>query len=676
MTYSEIKIKFNESPGWGTILKFDISNGLRSGEIKEEFVLFRASNYQVLTDSGLDGIGSAENYVESFNLDYNSTDIYEVSRVGNEVTIKSKNPLISFSNGSAILYPPLGGLNPFIVDVQFTYNNFQGSIFGINNVEFEEAANPCTHIKVKVSTTELATKITAPVSVNPNNNNPFYFEILRDSAIKIICNNATNQEAIQKVFLPKSLIVGNFETQVNNSPNGATVVVKDNTPNTFGIALNLQYSLDNATWQESNVFSGLVVNNYTVYIKDNYGCSINKSFVVDDFGIQEPYFYLSNSNSIRFAKRVDFDNCNNLKNDENTLSHEANVGKPYKEIQQFQSCDIITTQVKSNYTNISAEVIQENANPIPLFIEKKTNNLRLKDKRDARKYNYGNGKTGIFFLNGKIYDFDTGIYTNNDYALNGSLPEWGVIGNYIQINGAWHKIEEISFDEDKNAEILVIDSVYTGLDTIIQASSLYNRFNYEVYEFSLNMADLVDKNFQIKVLNTDDAFETETYLSEEINVKEIQKNTVEIVYKNDTNTDVFYATGIEHKIRIIANKINAKLEDNSETYKTDTSAILLNAELFEVNEFVFEPVTKGIMTKLSQALSHKIVFINGVGYVKNSEIEIEGALEDTNLYIVKASMVKTNKGYSSESNDTTSATSDISVEIPNLLETDGDFVIY
>src|SRR5690606_19026891 len=112
-----------------------------------------------------------------------------------------------------------------------------------------------------------------------------------------------------------------------------------------------EYSLDNTVWQSSNVFSGLVADDYTLYVRDQLGCSFSYDFSVDAIGTaRTPYFLMPKSNSIRFANRITWGDCANRKTDENALSCEANVPKPYKQLQLFQSCDIITTQFRSNYT--------------------------------------------------------------------------------------------------------------------------------------------------------------------------------------------------------------------------------------------------------------------------------------------------------------------------------------
>jgi len=75
------------------------------------------------------------------------------------------------------------------------------------------------------------------------------------------------------------------------------------------------------------------------------------------------------------------------------------------------------------------------------------------------------------------------------------------------------------------------------------------------------------------------------------------------------------------------------------------------------------------------ALSHKNVFINGVQYVKNGNFDTEGPLDKSNLYVLKATMIKAGIVYNSDS-----ATGDDfntgSIEIPGLIQTEIGFVKY
>jgi hypothetical protein len=54
--------------------------------------------------------------------------------------------------------------------------------------------------------------------------------------------------------------------------------------------------------------------------------------------------------------------------------------------------------------------------------------------------------------------------------------------------------------------------VFSGIDTNVIVSSVYNDFNYEVYEFTIDMVNYLNQTIQVKY--TDSRFETITHLSE------------------------------------------------------------------------------------------------------------------------------------------------------------------
>lgn len=607
------------------------------------------------------------NYKNAFNLDHNASGLF---------TVLSEDNLADSALGTVVItanYPNANFvINGFNSAAIITIDNQEAlPDFNISSVSFSTATTDQSQkVKLNVTTSELATKIISPFALTNNIDNPFVFDWLRGQTINLTVENAAGTQATQSVVLPALLNALNFSTQINNSPNGATVVIE----NTSSNGLVLQYSLDNVTFQSSNVFNGLEVGNYTFYVKDQFGGAISKAFEVSEFGIYTPYFYISKSNSFRFANRITFGDSANYKNDENTLSCETDSKISYQEIQQFQSADVITTQFKSNYQTNTAKIIKSDTSEINIDVVKMSNNIGIKDKLDAVKYNLGNGKTGIYFLSGNRYDYVTNAITE-PYLLNGALPEWAIIGNYIQLGAAWFIIEEIVYDDTKNADVIVISNIYTGVNTAVIAASTYNRENYEVYEFTIDMSDYIDQYFRVELKNTDSHFATITHLSEQIWCKVKHEKVLEISYRNSTNTDMFYATGITNLIRIPYHLIKGKVDEDSETHKTDTTAILLNADMYEVDDFVFEPVTKEMWRKLLQALSHEIVKINGVGYVKNGNFNTEGPLEDSNLYVITATMMKTGSVYNSQSSGSLEV-NNTSVEVPGLISTENGFVSY
>ena len=309
-----------------------------------------------------------------------------------------------------------------------------------------------------------------------------------------------------------------------------------------------------------------------------------------------------------------------------------------------------------------------------MAINRISNNLRLKDSRDAIKFNYGSGKTGIYFTSGKRYDFDTGFDLDNDYSLNGRLPEWVKSGEYIKVETAWYQIENIIPSGDKQAEVLIIDIPYNGADSIVKVGAIYNRENYEVFEFAINMQNYLNKKFYVKIENTDSNFLELTFRSEDVSVKEDLKKYSEIIYSNDTNTDVFYSTGIQHKIWVKLDDVSDKPKGEVEQHKTDAKTILLNGNMQEGKEIKTVPVTRGMMIKVFRSFFHRYFYLDGVKYVISEEPEVEGRLGDTNLYVISASLIKANELYKSKTFDKSTPTSGGLLELPSFIKVDGGYI--
>lgn len=675
MAYSKITIQFTEVPDVNQTLSFDdetyggvvLSETFRANRLGSKQVKIPQLVYdEELGENKYIGFIS-DFYRSAFNLDYNASGLYNVVSIPGAIDSGLGTVVITATVSNAIFDEPF----TTVTGVVFTIENEPlVPEIHITDIDFSAATtNQCQNIKVNVTTDILATKVLTPVVINPNTNNPFSFDFLRGQTINVLVEDANGMQSNQTIALPSPLTASNFTVIANNSPNGATAVIT----NTGLSGLTLEYSLDNVTWQSSNVFPGLEVGDFTAYIRDQYGCSTSLTFSVSEFNITEPYFLYPKSNSIRLAERVVWDYITVFKTDENTLSCESDVELPYKEVQEWQSSDSITNQFRSNYASNVVTAEELDGTITNISISQKTQNIGIKDKRDAIQYNLGSGKTGIYFNAGNTYDFDTNV-VNGSYLLNGGRPEWALIGNYIQIGLSWFQIEQILYSEEKASDILVISNVYTGIEAAVIVGSIYNRENFEVYEYTVNMASFVNSDFRTKLVASDPNFGTKTFLSEQINVQVKRPDLLEIRYKNSTNTDVNYSTGIEHLIRVPFNKLSGKYEDESETYKTDTTAILLGSELFEIDEILLEPNTKEIWRKINIALSHDTIEVNGVGYVKSAGFTTEGPLGETNLYVLTASMIKIGNVYNGNSGDSFGYTDEENIEIPNLLESDSGYI--
>jgi hypothetical protein len=687
MSFSKITLTFNADLDLKERIGFTAS--LNSVSVYENWETQRTQSNQVTqgTPTGIVGERSAINFVVAFNLDYNSTNLYEITRTDNVVVIESKvanNDFSGFYNYDDYTTGPPYGLSGSVTAV---IENFTGDILTIDDVELLESEflsnSPCTHYRVAITTSILVTEFYLqddPDTTYVNIANPLIFERPRGVGFKVICESADGQIVDTRKFnfeVPALLTSANISVSSTSSPNGGTAII---TVSNLAENGTIEYSLNDTDWQTSNVFSGLENGNYTVYVRDGFGCSASLDFVMDANNITNPYSYISKSNSIRFAVVEDFAPCGASQNDENTLSYQAfarNQRLAYREHQCWNSCDTITSQLWSNYENIEIKILKEDGTEDTVTPLQLTEFIGIKDARDAISYDLGDGKTGIYFTSGNIYDYDTDVDSGTDYLLNGGLPEWGVIGNYVNIGAAWFQIENVIFDEDLQAEVLVISSVYSGgATTNIITKSIFNRQEFNVFEFTIAMSAYNNSCFQVQITETDDRFPTKVRLSEFQNVKTEQKNTIEMISYGIDNTDVFFASGIQHKVRLPIVNIEGDYDQESEVNKGDTSSGLVSGSLHETNLFIIGPVTKEIYRMIVEQASNEVVIINGVYYIKNGEIQKEGPLEESNLYEVRLPMLKS-RGRAYINRDEQLIATNESLEVPNLvIDGDGNFVSY
>lgn len=633
----EIDLSFTDNVKIGDKFSINILENNNKLNINGEFVKQRTGINQI--ERGENLIDTITNLNRSLTLDHGN--ISDIKTISNGVKIITKNGNWQYVDSTFTPGMPIN-INPQVTPI---------SIFKITSIEFFEAANfKCNKVKVRITTNQNMSSYCINQTCNQVNSTSIEFEWFRGISFTVDIVNSLGTLIQRTVQTPNTIetLFNKISLNILNSLQGGSVTIIA----PFVTDFNHQYSLDNINWQDSNSFNGLLEGNYTAYIKDQYGCRKEIKFSINPYVNNivklNDFQYISKANSIRFAKRDDF--STNHKTDENTLSCEMDVIKPYKAIQLFNTTDIITTQFKSNYENHNVLVLKEDGNNDSIPIIKKTDNIGLKEKRTAIKFNAGNGLTGIYFLTGNILDFDTNAVLSA-YELNGFLPEWAKKGNTIQMENTWFKIIDIIFDELKNADIILINNYYVGNDTNTVVAAKYNRENYDVFEFTIPMASYQNRKVKVQIeVSSED--EVISYLSEEISVKDLHPNTLEIRYQNTKNTDIVYSTGIEHLLRIPYDANAGKDVNNSENHKTDDRTILLDAKIYESNSFKFEPLTKELWRKLKIALSHDLIFIDSIGYVKDEDFETEGPLGQTNLYILSATMIKTGQVYSNkESND-------------------------
>jgi hypothetical protein len=681
MAKSKIVLSFNSVPDIGA--NITIGDSLNGATLQEVSVplryapkVFSTPIYAEINPGGEPDprdrwLGNAAGFfMQAFNLDYNSTNRYNVN--ADQIINTGLGTVTIQATESNVVFTAVS--TPSSVSTTIT-NETEDVPFNIISVDTVAAdSNPCDQVKVVIRTTEPASTVNGeantanPVEVlSPRGLNNLIILIGPDGRVTSWTNNTLK------------LLLSNVILTLNAFPGGTTATIQ--VTGLGQLDIGLEYSLDGDNWRTDNSFGSLASGEYTLSVRDKYNCVVQKEFLVSSYeDVTAPSAYAplpSKANSIRYKKDVEWLACSNYKTDENTLSKEVDVKLPYTEIQRFQACDSETTQIRSSFQTIEASTTDSNGQVVSLSVTKQTQFMGLKDKRDAVSYSLGNNKTAIRFGVGSLYDYDTGDETGT-YVLNGALPIWAVLGNYVNHDGGWFQITNILFDEAILSEIIVIDKNTGAQEQTILVCSIYNIFNYEVYEFTVNFVNYNNKQLTVKILESDPNFDEVSFTSELIDVRETHFGTLEICYYSEDNTDIFFGTGIKFKLRIPYIAKRGLSEDETTIHKTDSNVVMLDTINYEGDEIEFEPISKEMWRKVMIALSHPFLKINGQDYIKMpGSFSSEGPLDDTNLYSLVAKLLKTTSasGNSGEGRNYIDGTE---IEIPGIVTpgSNGGFIQY
>jgi hypothetical protein len=301
------------------------------------------------------------------------------------------------------------------------------------------------------------------------------------------------------------------------------------------------------------------------------------------------------------------------------------------------------------------KTISENVETL-IATEKKTNNIGLKDRRDCRIYQREDGTTGIYFLSGSIYDYDT-LAAIGSYTINDKLPEWAKVGRSIFVDelGDYIEITNILFDSELQKDVLVCTPGYVGIEIATIVQTLYNLFPWEIYEFTISMATYENKTLQVQIDVTNPGFDSRTKLSEKINVKEWQKNTIQIQYKSTENNDIFYIidgypVGISHVLRLEYEKFSPVTETEREVSKADTSIVAVKSDVYPKRQLILKRLSTMMADKVVQAFNQNQLSINGSLFTTES-VESPQKQGSTNLHNVSIVLYKTKEQVESTFND-------------------------
>lgn len=650
---SKIVITFGSDPGDGEKVDFSIAKiGNPSGTVfkPETFKFFTrigSGQIKIPTPTGTPGEASAIEYEFYWRLDYGGISIWSVTRILNVVTI------IVADSITLGCYIEFNNFTSDDVGVTAVISNCAAITFNVT--DFTVAAthptlDPCVYIRATVTTDELAVDYALNGNfVFGNGDNPFTLDIIRGFPSRIEMINSVGDSIFYPTLdQPKlrygTLSVGIISLEILQSLNGATVtVIVDVHPDNNPVSV-FEYKVDaGGSYGSDNVFTGQANGSYTIYVKDEWGCEITKDYEVTDAGTRSPFMFISKASAVNFSESEVTDGCVVFKNDINSLALQGLEDTIYCVKNLFQTCDPTKLQFKSNYDTPTIKLRKEDLSEVSITLNKKSSNLNRFQRLDCWYYKYKEGLLGLYFTSGQTYD-NLGIPLDT-FTLNGNLPDFAIIGQFIDIDilGIF-KIVDIVFDATIIRKAIIVEFVYNGAPVLTIVESVFDLLPYEIYEFEIDWNTYGEGYYDILIDNTDAVNGTIMHLSENIYIQDIHNKTLAIRYFNNNNRDIFYKYGIEHFIRMEYSHIEAKTLDESEINIGDLISTLVESSIHEINKFYFEEMTKEEMRKIVVALSCENLFINGIGYIKNDEIEVEN-LFGTNLYTVTAILLKTNINY-------------------------------
>lgn len=566
----------------------------------ETFRTQRLTTKQVTIDNDLEVL--AQNFANSFRVDYGASGDITVSIIGAVVFLDSDNDNV-FDNWSMS-----GNFASFTVTNTTTVPPLE-----IVSVEYLEAdSDKCDNVKVRVTANRDFSVIVEPVVITQTAATFIEFDYQRATnfEIQISDNNEIATSPIRNNLTPAFLEPTNATVTETATPQGVNISV--NYP--FGSQItSLTYSLDGTIFQNSNVFSQLLEGSYTISLKDVYGCIKSFDYNVGNFvpgqTTAEPFFYIAPSNPIFFVETRNFAVCENANLDSLISKRVAHYVK---------DCDTRVIQFRSSYTDHEillkdcTGTIIDTITPVV-----KSDNINRYDSRDGWRFSDDLGRIRIYFTSGKTYDVN-GVDLNANHFLNGDYPSFYKVGGFINIGGTFATITSQEYnDELERWEFITSLTVTTPVITTSTILSVYyNTQGYNLYEAEYNFNDL--EGVYQAVINVDGR----EFLSEYIEVSQELPEHHVLRYGSDKNNDIIYSTGFYGTIRIpfdLSPTLNPS--DELDNYQADDRLIQLDSEFYEQYELSFFEVVPNVAIQLNHILKNSSVFVDGLEYTKVGSVE-------------------------------------------------------
>ena len=437
------------------------------------------------------------------------------------------------------------------------------------------------------------------------------------------------------------------DIQIFTEVNGTGTITIPTVLNTQTKDLGFEYSTDGITYVDNNVITNLSAGDYTIYVRDIYGCEKTKDITILDtpsstVNPTNTFSHVSLLNSLPFTK-VNNDNPNF----DNTPSYNVDAETLYSDlVYQYKANDILRFQFRSNYDINKAYLLDCGVIQQELAVTEVQNNLNQKDIRQMRST----------LENGELYLFNDG--TGNVYAqdgttvigvneFDGTLLESQVEGDVIELDGIG--LIQILGITELEPDVFALRLNYNQAisNPYVKVTSFINEdtVNFNVYEFSYSIdpLDTTDKRYQIGISIYSGTYLPPTVLNSISYISEVfvpfqNRKLHKFVWKNSENNQFNWDTGIEC-LTYLPKLFEPTFEpqDENEIYTTDTSKFMLESDITETFRFNFDVLSLMQFRHLNFITSNDFLKIDGVFYVKEETPEGE-ALIGSNGYDVNCKL--------------------------------------
>jgi len=588
----------------GEFISIGIQTNTVEGFLTETFRPIRNGISQVTI--GSDEEENALNFNTSLNLDGELFTIQTSSSTG-EVTISLKNDTYYFTTVTGTLIDNGRVLITSTTETEVvqrtleldSYTSFVSDICGKTNAILNATGGDGT-FDIYVDNILTLTNQTSPITLPLNRG---------DTNVVRVIDSTSTDVGVLNLKPPRKLKDTDIVFNVTNLTNGTNI--QANVSFISEYTSPYQYSLDNITYQESNVFTNLASGIYTFYVKDAFGCVNSKSISISgETEVLQTVFDISELNPIRFSKY-----SLGKKNYENTLSLNDLRLIKNKFCHSYLESDVIKTQFKTNANYINVFTIDNDLNTNTLNSFKQTSNIGLTAKSTCTYFDIGDGRSAIYFGIVDLLDpINDSVIGSENFGF--ILPEWAnKEGQYVVIDGIGEvQIDAIGYSDAYESFIIEFNIPYSGSAVEKTLFSKYNLQPYEIYETQLTMSDESEEFNLVIQVGTDSENIDFTYISEKIARVNDDDFLFEIDYWSTKNVNKFvYQTGIKNKIRL-KGWVSYIGEQLTEGYNGDKEYYVTDNTVYHSEKFTFFRLTSEISHKLRMVFASEELYINGIKY--------------------------------------------------------------